>query len=88
MRGHGLAELIARDFRRTDGSECDQLHDALEMWPIASDAGPQSDNVATNRLWRLCSGGNKGRPAARFQHSERPLRDIAADGIEHGVAVW
>src|SRR4030081_2918708 len=57
------------------------------MRPIASDARPQGNNVAAVRLRRLCSRGNKGRPAAWLQHSERPLRDISADGIEDGVAV-
>jgi hypothetical protein len=57
------------------------------MRSIASDARPQGNNVAAVWLRRLCSRGNKGRPPPWFQHSERPLRDISADGIEHGVAV-
>src|ERR1700720_2707993 len=57
------------------------------MRPVASDVRPQGYNVAAVRLRRLCSRGDKGCPAAWFQHSERPLRDISADGIEDGVAV-
>ena len=87
LRGHGFAEPIAGHVRRPHGPSRDQRHDALEMGPIASDAGPQGNDVAAVRLWRLCAGGDKGRPAARFQHRERPLRDISADGIEDGVAV-
>jgi hypothetical protein len=34
------------------------------MLPITSDAGPQSNDIAADRLWCLCSRGNKGRPAA------------------------
>src|SRR5450432_3054988 len=57
------------------------------MWPITSDAWPQTNNIAARRFWRLCAGGYEGRPAAWFQHRERPLRHISADGIEGGVAV-
>ena len=86
MRGHGFAELVACHFRRTDGPIRNQRNDALEMWPIASDARPEGNDIAAIRLWRLCSRGNKGRPAAGFQHRERSRRDIAADGIEDSVA--
>src|SRR6516162_2471332 len=82
----GFAELVECHFRRTDRSYRNQRHDAFEMLPITSDTGPQSNDIATVRLWCPCSRGNKGRPAAWFQHSKGPLRNISADGIEHRVA--
>src|SRR5882724_5577659 len=87
MRGHGFAELIACHAWRTNRPKCDQRHDTLEMRPVASDAGPQCYDIATLRLWRLRARGDKGRTSARFQYCERALRDVAADRIEHGVAV-
>src|SRR6478736_10462536 len=85
--GRGFAELVACHFRWTDSSHRDQRQDTFEMLPITSDAGPQSNDVAAVWLWCLCPRGNKGRPAAWFQHCKRPLRNISADSIEHHVAV-
>ena len=60
---------------------------ADEMLPIASDARPQRDDIATIWLRRLWAGGNERRAAARLQHGERSLRDISTDGFENRVAV-
>ena len=87
MRSCGVAELITCHFQRMDGSKRNQCHDALEMLPITSDAGPQSNDIAAIRLWRLRARSDKSRPAAWFQHGEGPLRDLSADSIEGGVAV-
>src|SRR6516164_4339534 len=57
------------------------------MLPIASDAGSQSNDIAAVRLRCLRARGNEGSPATYFQHFERPLRYISADGVEHRVAV-
>jgi hypothetical protein len=57
VRGRGFAEPIASHFQGTDGTLRNQRHDALEMLPITSDAGPQSNDVAAVRLWCLCSRG-------------------------------
>ena len=66
VRGGGFVQPIACHFRRTNGPQRDQRHDALEMLPIAPDAGPQGNDVAAVRLWCLGSGADKGRPAAWF----------------------
>ena len=45
VRGHGFAEPVARHFRRTNSACRDQRHDALQMRPIASDVGPQRNDI-------------------------------------------
>jgi hypothetical protein len=53
VRGRSLAELIAGHDWRTNGPLRNQRHDAFEMLPITSDAGPQGNDIAAIRLWRL-----------------------------------
>src|SRR6202012_6201729 len=74
-------------FRRMDGADRDQLRDALKVRPVASDMRTQRNDITALRLWRLRSRGDEGGTAAGLEHLERALRDIAADRVEHRIAV-
>ena len=85
LRGVGQAE--ERDRGRADGACAMELDNALEMRPVAADGRPQGRHVAAIGLRRLRAGRDEGRPSARLEHREGLRRDIAADGVEHRVAI-
>jgi hypothetical protein len=61
-----------------------QRHDALEMLPITSDAGPQRNDIAAVRLWCLCSRGPRPE-GTDFRRAEQAfwtrLMDFQAESI-------
>ena len=77
-----IVELHLRHMHRADRR---QVHDPLQMRPVAADRGPQRRDVAPRRRRRLRARRDERRPAARLQHGERLLRDLAADRIEHAI---
>src|SRR5919201_4220394 len=82
-----LGQTIELDLRRTYGSCLEQLDDTFERLAGAADRTPQRDHITACRFRRVRSGSDKGCPTARLEHRERALRDIPADGVEHGVAI-
>src|SRR5215510_508447 len=53
----------------------------------ASNGWSQCCHVGTLRCWRLRTRSDEGRTAARFEHREGPLRNVASDRVENSVAI-
>src|SRR5262245_2364777 len=85
MRVCGLRQTIELDLGSAHGPDLEQLGDALEMPARASDRRPQRAHVATIGGGRLGARRDEGGAAARLEHREGLLGDVAADGIEDGV---
>src|SRR5436853_7143994 len=87
MRLRGIAKAIELDLRCSYRSRFRQFSDAFERLARAAHGRAQRRYVLAVGFWRLRPGSNEGRPAARLEYREGPLRDIPADGIEHGIAI-
>src|SRR5437588_12552520 len=57
------------------------------MCTSASNRRSQRRHIGTLWLWRLSTRGDEGGAAARFEHRERPLRHVAPNRVENGVAI-
>src|SRR5205823_2169479 len=64
-----------------------QFDNAFEMCASASNRRSQRRHIGTLWLWRLSTRGDEGGAAARFEHRERPLRHVAPNRVENGVAI-
>jgi hypothetical protein len=82
----GFRRAVELDLRRAYGPCLKQVGDALEMSAGTSDWRPERCHIAAIGLWRLWAGSDKGRAASRLDHRKGPLRHVAANGIEYGVA--
>src|SRR5262245_21008902 len=85
--GCRVGQRIELDLRRAYGALGEQLDDAIEMATGAFGGGPQRSHVGTAGRRCLYPRRDEGTAAARAQHRERFLRDVAADRVEHGVAI-
>jgi hypothetical protein len=82
----GLGQTIEPDLGSAYGPRLKQVGDAFEMASSALNRRPERRDIVALRLWCLRAGGDEGGAAARLEHCEGPLRDVAADRIEDGIA--
>ena len=57
------------------------------MLARASNWRPERLHVIAIGLWRLRAGCDKSRPPTQLEYRKAPLRNVAADRIENGVAI-
>src|SRR5439155_1816756 len=82
-----LGQPIELDLRRDHSARKIQFNNAFEMCTSASNRRSQRRHIGTLWLWRLSTRSDEGGPAARFEHRERPLRHVAPNRVENGVAI-
>ena len=87
LRFSGIFQIEQRDFRDRHDPCIIKFGNPFHVMPCASHAGPQRLDVVAGCFRRLGTGSNKRCPPTGFQHVECFQADIAADGIEHGVAI-
>src|SRR5947207_6063880 len=82
-----LGQPIELDLRREHSARLIQFNYAFEMCTSASNRGSQRRHIGTLWLWRLSTRSDEGSATARFEHRERPLRHVAPNRVENGVAI-
>src|SRR5712675_2706691 len=87
MRVGGLRQLIELDLGNSYRSCLKQLGDAREMSAGTLDRRTQRHHVTAFRLWRMQPRSDECRATTRLEHRDGFLCDVAADGIEDGVAI-
>ncbi len=83
----GFRQPIELDLGSSYRPRPEQLGDPIEMPPGASHGRPEGLYVVAIRLRRFCARRDEGRAAAWLEDREGALGNVAADGIEHGIAI-
>jgi hypothetical protein len=82
-----LGQTKELDLRREYSARLIQFDNAFKMCTSAPNGRSQRRHIGTLWLWRLSTRGDEGSAAARFKHRERPLRHVAPNRVENGVAI-